>query len=52
MIKFTDAETAKTKEAARKPGDKIEAKPPATPAPSEAAAPKAPTAKRGKSKAG
>ena len=52
MIKFTDAETAKTKEAARKPGDKIEAKPPATPAPPEAAAPKATPKRGGKRKAG
>jgi hypothetical protein len=40
MIKFTDAEPAKSKEAARKAGDKHEAKPvPAsgTAAPSEAA---------------
>jgi hypothetical protein len=50
MIKFTDAETAKSKEAALKPGDKIEAKPDA--APPEAAAPKAAAPKRGKSKAG
>jgi hypothetical protein len=50
MIKFTDAETAKSKEAARKPGDKIEAKPAG--APPEAAAPTAAAPKRSKSKAG
>jgi hypothetical protein len=52
MIKFTEAETAKTKEAARKPGGKIETKLPEA-APPEAAAPKVPTPKRSsKRKAG